>query len=83
MFVRQLFSGGFIALVVVVAALVAVGPSNPPDAAADGPTIGENSCDGAFACTGNTGNVGDDSCVGDFACNSNSGDVGDDSCNES
>src|SRR5262245_7601329 len=42
--------------------------------------VGQDSCVGSNACTGNTGSVGDDACRGDQACISNQSAVGDDAC---
>jgi hypothetical protein len=49
-------------------------------AAAWAQTVGQGSCVGQDACTGNTGPVGHAACNGDFACADNIGSVGDGSC---
>lgn len=43
--------------------------------------VGENSCNGNFACNQLVGTVGTNSCNGNGACNFASGGVGNDSCN--
>jgi hypothetical protein len=49
-------------------------------AAAWAQTVGQGSCVGEDACTGNTGAVGNAACIGDFACEGNTGTVGHGSC---
>src|SRR5262245_39005102 len=63
-----------------VLAFCARGGWSPSSAVAAG-SHGVNSCTGANACQGNTGEIGDYSCNGNNACQFNTGYVGDNSCN--
>src|SRR5918999_556721 len=49
-------------------------------AAAWAQPVGNGSCEGEDACTGNTGPVGNNACLGDDACLFNEGRVGNNAC---